>query len=288
MTAQLLGQMVTNSMSVSLIYILIALGLTLMFGIMHIVNFAHGEIYMLGAFGIYYLNVLAGIPYPLALIISVILLAGFGAALNALFFRVLAGQFLPSLILSLGLVLILQNVGWLVFGAEAQGVPKIVQGVLSFGGISLPVDRIVVMLAAIALMIGMYFFVHSTRTGRAMRAVEEDPTAASLHGVNVSRIHYLTWIIGCALAAAAGGLVAPLWFLDPVMGAHPALNAFVIIVIGGLGSVPGAIVGGFLFGFIETFGGTLVGPEITSMILFAILIVFIIFKPTGLMGVPIR
>lgn len=280
----MLAQMVLNGAMLGSTYVLVALGLTLVYGIMHIVNFAHGTFYMLGAFTIYYLLTGLRIPYLLALLLSMLALGLFGAAIERVFFRRFLGQFLTVLVLSIGLALVIESVGWLGFGIQERAVGITFPGILRFGGVVFPIQRLVIVLVSLGLVAALYLFVYRTRPGTAMRAVEQDSEAASLQGVNVGRTCTLAFVIGSALAGAAGGLMSPLLFLTADMGSWPLLIAFTLIIIGGLGNVTGCVVAGYLVGFAQSFSETLLGPEIAQVIIFCIFVAVLLVRPTGIFG----
>lgn len=284
MTAELLFQSTVLGLSMGAIYILMALGLTLMFGMMHIINFAHGAIYMLGAFAIYYLFAQAGIPYLLAFLLTLLLLGMFGLAIERLIYRTLGGETEPTLVALLALTTLLESSGYLVFGVLDKDVPTVFPGVLRLSGMTLSVERLVIIPIVAVMVMSLHVFMQRTKTGQAMRAIEQDKEAAALQGVNVNRINALAFGIGFALAAAAGALIAPVFAVTPSMGELPLLKAFIIIILGGLGSVPGAILGGVILGLIDGVLATAFGFELAFLLSFVLIIVILLVKPQGLLG----
>jgi branched-chain amino acid transport system permease protein len=284
LTAGLLVQSAVIGVSIGSIYILMALGLTLMFGMMHIINFAHGAVYMLGAFVIYYVFFQGGVPYFAAFVIAMILLGAFGYLVERSVYRPIKGGIEPTLVALLALTTFLQAAGYPVFGQLDKHVPPVFQGTRSVFGVMISVERLMIIPLAGILVIGLYLFINKTRLGAAMRAIEQDKEAASLQGVNVNMINGLAFGIGFALAAAAGALMAPIFKLDPMMGEQPLLKAFIIIILGGLGSVPGAIVGGLMLGLVDSIVATALGAEPAFLLSFVFIILLLLWKPSGLFG----
>jgi branched-chain amino acid transport system permease protein len=284
MNPALLLQSTIIGVSIASIYILMALGLTLMFGMMHIINFAHGAIYMLGAFVVYYVFFQAGAPYFAAFVLAMILLGAFGYLVERTIYRPIKGGIEPTLVALLALTTFLQAAGYPVFGQLDKHVPPVFVGTRNVFGVMISIERLMIIPIAGALVVGLYLFINKTRLGGAMRAIEQDKEAASLQGVNVDRINGLAFAVGFALAAAAGALMAPIFKLDPMMGEQPLLKAFIIIILGGLGSIPGAIVGGLMLGLIDSIVATALGAEPAFLLSFVFIIVVLLFKPTGLFG----
>ena len=284
MTPALLVQSTIIGLSIGSIYILMALGLTLMFGMMHIINFAHGAIYMLGAFVVYYVFFQAGAPYLAAFVLAMVLLAAFGYLVERTIYRPIKGGIEPTLVALLALTTFLQAAGYPVFGQLDKHVPPVFPGTRNILGVMISIERLMIIPVAAALVIGLYLFINKTRLGGAMRAIEQDKEAASLQGVNVDRINGLAFAVGFALAAAAGALMAPIFKLDPMMGEQPLLKAFIIIILGGLGSIPGAILGGLMLGLIDSIVATALGAEPAFLLSFVFIILVLLFKPTGLFG----
>src|SRR5262249_1094177 len=284
MTPALLLQSTVIGLSIGSIYILMALGLTLMFGMMHIINFAHGAIYMLGAFVIYYVFFQWGAPYFAAFVLAMILLGAFGYLVERSVYRPIKGGIEPTLVALLALTTFLQAPGYPVFGQLAKEVAAVVQGTRDILGGRISVERLMIIPVTGVLVAALFFFINKTRLGAAMRAIEQDKEAAALQGVNVDMINGLAFAVGFALAAAAGALMAPIFKLDPMMGEQPLLKAFIIIIPGGLGSIPGAILGGLMLGLIDSIVATALGAEPAFLLSFVFIILVLLFKPTGLFG----
>lgn len=277
-------QMLTNGISTGLLYVLIALGLTLVFGIMGIINFVHGEFYMLGAYVMFYAFDRFGINFFAALAIVTLIMAPVGILVEKIFYRPLRGQPMSVLIVAIGLSLFLVSSGYLGFGILDKAFTSPFRGLIQFSGFIISKERLITLAISIILVVGLYMFIRLTRMGRAMRAVEQDADAAALVGVSIDRTFALCMMVGTALAAAAGALMGALTVINPSMGHGALFKAFIIIVLGGLGSVPGAIIGGLILGLIESFATTLIAPEVASMIAFGLVIVLLIAKPEGLFG----
>ncbi len=284
MTAALLLQSAIIGVSIGSIYILMALGLTLMFGMMHIINFAHGAVYMLGAFVIYYVFFQGGAPYFAAFVVAMVLLGAFGYLVERSVYRPIKGGIEPTLVALLALTTFLQAAGYPVFGQLDKHVPPVFQGTRNVLGVMISVERLMIIPVAAVLVVGLYLFINKTRLGAAMRAIEQDKEAAALQGVNVHVVNGLAFGIGFALAAAAGALMAPIFKLDPMMGEQPLLKAFIIIILGGLGSIPGAILGGLILGLIDSIVATALGAEPAFLLSFIFIILLLLFRPTGLFG----
>jgi branched-chain amino acid transport system permease protein len=284
MTASLLVQSAVIGLSIGSIYILMALGLTLMFGMMHIINFAHGAVYMLGAFVIYYVFFQWGAPYFAAFLVAMVLLGAFGYLVERGIYRPIKGGIEPTLVALLALSTFLEAAGYPVFGQLDKHVPPVFEGIRNVLGVMISVERLMIIPIAAALVLGLYLFITKTKIGAAMRAIEQDKEAAALQGVNVHVINGLAFAIGFALAAASGALIAPIFKLDPMMGDQPLLKAFIIIILGGLGSIPGAILGGLMLGLIDSTVATALGAEPAFLLSFVFIILLLLFRPAGLFG----
>ena len=283
-TFSLLLQMLINGISTGLLYVLIALGLTIVFGIMGIINFAHGEFYMLGAYIMFYSLTLFNINFFPALILVMVIVAPIGIVVERVFYRPLRGKPMSVLIVAIGLSLFFVSAGYLGFGIEDNAFQSPFKGLFRIAGAVISKERLMTLAVCAILVAGLYFFVHMTKMGRAMRAVEQDPDAASLVGVSIDLTYAICMAVGTALAGAAGALIGMLTVIDPSMGGVALFKAFMIIVLGGLGSVVGAIFGGIILGLVESFATTLIAPEIASMIAFGLIILLLILKPEGLFG----
>jgi branched-chain amino acid transport system permease protein len=286
-------QQLINGLSLGSIYALIALGYTMVYGILKFINFAHGEIFMLGAFcGLYTAKALGvdapDIPMALViLLITMIVTAVIGVTIEKLAYKPLRNSSkLTVLITAIGVSLFLQYTGQLLFGAAPQSFPTIIENVsFDIAGATIGSNQIVVILSAILLMLALRFIVMNTKMGTAIRAVSNNLTAASLMGININNVISFTFIIGSSLAGAAGILYSINYpSIDPLMGLLPGLKAFIAAVLGGIGNFPGAAVGGIIIGLVETFTVGYFSPTYRDAIAFAILIIILLVKPTGLFG----
>jgi branched-chain amino acid transport system permease protein len=269
------------------IYILLATGLNLIFGVMKVVNFAHGEFLMIGAYITATIFFATGFnPYAI-IILSMVALMAIGALVQRLCFRPILGTSkLNEIFLSIGLIYVFQNSAAMIWGDQWQSIRSPYQGItVPVGSLNIPVDYLIIMMVTALILCGLYLFLRKTETGRQMRATSQNRKGAMLVGINVERIDILSFSIGCALAAAAGTLwVVSGQVFNPYMGSIPAVKAFAIIILGGLGSIPGAIVGGLLYGIAENGAAYFLGGVWKDAISFIILIIVLIVKPTGLFG----
>ena len=283
-----------DGISLGSIYAIIALGYTMVYGIAKMLNFAHGDVIMIGAYVSLLSMTNAGIPAFPALIISIVVCTVLGIVIERIAYKPLrnASSSLAVLITAIGVSYLLQNVALLLFGANAQTFPSIIkwEGLSLAGGkLNLSGETIITIIVCIIIMIALMFFVQKTKPGQAMRAVSEDRGAALLMGINVNGTIALTFAIGSGLAAIAGVLLCSAYpSLTPYTGAMPGIKAFVAAVFGGIGSIPGAFIGGILLGVIEIFGKAYISSQMADAIVFAVLIIVLLVKPTGLLGKKIQ
>src|SRR5918994_1139139 len=253
---ELFAQQVLNGLVTGSVYSLVALGLTLIYGTMQVPNFAHGQLFMLGAY-IAYSATRAGVDYWVALVIAVAAIALAGVALERLVFRPLRdAPHLNSMIAALGLMLFLEALAQNIWGEEFRHMDAPYGGVVSVFGLLVTTHRLILLGAAAVSMIALLLFLTRTVAGSAIRATAQNPDGALLVGIDTSRVAMATFGISAALAAFAGVLIAPISLVYPAMGAMITLKAFVIVVLGGMGSVPGALIGGYLLALAESPGGT--------------------------------
>ncbi len=290
-------QQLLNGVAWGSIYALIALGFTMVYGVLKLINFAHGEVYMVGAMTGYYAAHALGLARAPSLLglaatlaIAMTACALLGALIERVAYRPLrsAGRLAP-LITAIGVSLLLQNAGQLVFGADPKFFPPLIESreVFRAGAIAVSNIQLAVLSTAMCLMAALEFVVMRTRFGRAMRAVSYDAPAAALMGVKVDRVIQGTFVLGSALAAAAGvlvGLSNPK--IDPLMGLLPGLKAFVAAVLGGIGSIPGAMLGGLLLGVVETFVAGYLSSTYRDAIAFVVLVAILLYRPSGILGAP--
>ncbi|MCY3725655.1 MAG: branched-chain amino acid ABC transporter permease [Rhodobacteraceae bacterium] len=285
-------QILVNGVYLGAQYAMIALGLTLIFSLMNVLNFAHGQMYVIGGFVTYTIYGQLGIPFVVALFASCFTLAIIGALVE----RYLFGPVLKrsareesSMLLAAGIALLLDAVILLLFGEKQRGVPKIVDGVFNWDfRIIIPYDRIVICCLAIFCIVAFIAFMQYTKTGRALRALAQDRVACQLMGVNVDRYSTIGFALGALLAGLVGGLLVTITGVNLGMGTPTSIKAFMMVMIGGAGVISGAIAGGIILGFMEAFGLAYLSQygDITYLLIFITLMVFLAIRPQGLMGKP--
>jgi branched-chain amino acid transport system permease protein len=284
LSADIIWQGFMNGLALGWIYVLMALGLTLIFGIMHIMQFAHGEIYMLGAYVVYYMTAALGMPLLAAMVLSMVIMAGIGLFLERFLFRPLRSDWLSAVLAATGLTLILQSGSVVLFGLYQRNLPLLAQGPFNILGIIVPKDRIAAVVAAIILSLGLYLFLKMTKYGQAMVASAQSPDGAILQGIAPNRMSALSMAIGCALAAAGGTLAGSLFALSPFMGGMPLVKGITIIVLGGMGSLPGALIAGMTLGLIDGLVPILFGAAWASLGPLLLVILVLVVKPQGFFG----
>tara|TARA_B110000046_G_C13011719_1_gene406954 strand:- start:1368 stop:2237 length:870 start_codon:yes stop_codon:yes gene_type:complete len=278
-------QMTLTGINLGVMYALIAVGLTLIFGVMRIIQYAHGEMYMLGAFVLYYWTEKFAMPYWLGILASFIVIFALGAVLQIVLFRPLHGKnILNSLAVSLGLVFIISSTGQIFFGTTVKGIDSVVTGGLVLGFVYFSYERLIITVVATIIIFSLWVFLKKTKTGTAIRAVSEDPDAAALQGIQTQRIHWLAFGLGSGLAAIAGCLMGTLLSIVPSMGFLATIKAFMIVIMGGLGSVPGAVIGGLMLGMIDSVVTTTIAADVAIIVSFVVIFLVLVFKPTGLFG----
>ena len=284
MEGSVLIRCIIEGLMLGMLYILVAVGLTLVFSIMDIVNFAHGEFYMLGGFISYILFGQLHLNYFLTILIALIAVGLFSVLVERLVFKPFRGQILPAFIISLGLIWIFRESIRFIFGNWDKAIPVAFPGIINVGKLTLSVERFTTALIGAILIFLLHLFIQRTKWGRAMRAIALDRDAASLQGINIDFISSLAFGIGCGLAAVAGVLLGSVYYASASMGAHMILKAFLIIILGGLGSIPGCLLGGLLLGFFESFGHTFLNIPTVTIITFAAIFILLVFRPQGLLG----
>lgn len=278
-----------NGVSLGSIYAVIALGYTMVYGIAKMLNFAHGDVIMVGAYIVFALTSYAGVNPYLALVISMAACTLLGMAIERFAYKPLRGASpLAVLITAIGVSYFLQNMALLIFGSQAKSFTSIVNLpalTLAGGKITISAETIVTIIVSLIIMVSLTLFVNKTKPGRAMLVVSEDKGAAQLMGVNVNATISLTFAIGSGLAAVAGVLLCSAYpTLSSQTGAMPGIKAFVAAVLGGIGSIPGAVIGGVLIGVIEILSRSYISSQMADAIVFAVLIIVLLVKPTGILG----
>ena len=284
---------ILNGISLGSVYAIIALGYTMVYGIAKMLNFAHGDIIMVGSYVAFIAINSMGLPVPVSILLSVVVCTALGMVIERVAYKPLRhASKLAVLITAIGASYFLQNVALLIFGANTKSFTSIVGNgsiQLAGGTLSVTMVTIVTVIACVVIMIGLMAFMKYSKAGHAMLAVSEDDGAAQLMGINVNATIALTFAIGSGLAAIAGVLLCSAYpSLTPYTGSMPGIKAFVAAVFGGIGSIPGAFIGGILLGVIEILGKAYISSQLADAIVFAVLIVVLVVKPTGLLGKQIQ
>ncbi|NOW88795.1 branched-chain amino acid ABC transporter permease [Clostridium beijerinckii] len=280
-------QQIINGLALGSVYALLALGYTMVYGIIQLINFAHGEIYMIGAFSGFYCASTLKLPLIPTLLVAMAVSALSGIIVEKIAYKPLRNSpRIALLITAIGVSLFLQNAMRLLVGSNPKPFPDLINaGSINIGTIQIDIKTILMFGVSAFLVVLLQFIVYKTKVGKAMRASSQDMEAASLMGINVNNTISLTFAIGSALAGIAGVLVAISYpSITPYMGAMPGLKAFVAAVLGGIGSIPGALVGGIAIGLLETFAKAYISTNFSDAIVFAILIIILLIKPSGLLG----
>ncbi|WP_192355763.1 branched-chain amino acid ABC transporter permease [Mesorhizobium mediterraneum] len=284
-------QVIANGLYLGAQYALIALGLTLIFALMNVLNFAHGQMYVLGGFVTYAVYGQLGMPFVVALVASGITLLVIGALVEKFLFRTVIKRSVreeSTMLLAAAVAFFLDAVILLLFGEKQRGVPKIVNGVFVSESLIMPYDRLLVGALAILFIASFVLFMQYSKPGRAMRALAQDRVAAQLMGVEVDRYSMIGFALGAMLAGIVGGLLVAITGVNSGIGGPISIKAFLMVMIGGAGVVSGAIAGGFILGMMESVGLTVLRQygDVTYLVIFAALMVFLSIRPNGLMGKP--
>ena len=283
-----------NGISLGSVYALIALGYTMVYGIAKMLNFAHGDVIMVGAFTTFTICSTMGLSPLIGVPVAVVVCTLLGIVIEKIAYKPLrnASSPLAVLITAIGVSYLLQNLAMLIFGADAKSFTSVVAMEpikLAGGQITITGETVVTIITCIVIMAGLMLFINKTKAGQAMLAVSEDKGAAQLMGINVNGTIALTFAIGSALAAIAGVLLCSAYpSLTPYTGSMPGIKAFVAAVFGGIGSIPGAFIGGILLGIIEIFARAYISSQLADAIVFAVLIIILLVKPTGILGKNIQ
>ena len=268
------------------VYAIIALGYSMVYGIAKMLNFAHGDVIMVGAFVAYFAISKYNLPLLVGVVIAVVVCTILGVVIERLAYKPLRqASSLSVLITAIGVSYFLQNSAMLLWGTDTKIFPNVLRGSLNLGGLSIPYLTLITILTCIVIMVVLTLFINKTKTGRAMRACSEDKGAAALMGINVNRIISITFAIGSGLAAIASALlVATYPSVYPTLGSMPGIKAFTAAVFGGIGSIPGAFLGGLVLGVVENLSRAYISTQLSDAIVFMVLIIVLLIKPTGLLG----
>jgi len=281
-----------DGLTQSCLYITMAFGMVLVFSILGILNWAHGQIYMLGAFVVYYAVRAGGIPFPISILISAVVIGGLGILLEKFIIERISvsvaglGMLYVS-VATIALMFFFEGAASMFFGLQDKGLAMVLPGVLDLGSFSVSYQKIAVVVFTLVIMIAMYIVLNRTKVGLAIRAAAQEPVAASLYGISVGRISLIVMGIGCALAAMAGGFMAPVYVVNPFMGRIPLVMSLLAIIIGGVGSLTGAIVGGIILGFLNSVIAYYLGWG-SEIVLFLLVIFILLVRPQGLLGASLK
>jgi branched-chain amino acid transport system permease protein len=280
---EILIQQLFNGLTIGSVYSLVALGLTLVYGILHIPNFAHGALYMMGGYITLTMMTKYGFHYWIAIIVSILVVGLLGVLMERFVFHPLReAPPIHDKIAAIGILLFLEAFAQFVWGAEYQSMPTPYGQVVEIFGLTFTMQRLLIVIAAIVVMILLTLFLKKTFTGSTIIAMSQNREGANLVGINTKKVAMLTFMISGGLAAIAASLSAPINLVFPGMGHLVILKAFVIIILGGMGSVPGAILGGYILGFSESLGATYISNDYKDIIAFVLLVIILSVKPTGL------
>lgn len=278
-------QQIINGIAIGGVYVLIALGLTIVFGILGIAHFAHGSVSMFGGYLTFFLVVMQGLPLALAILIALVVGLLLGVAIEFLAYRpVRKANHINAFIVALGLTMMVEGLNLQFFGHEQIVIPTNFSHVYNIGGVTVPELRLYVILAAAFLILAMTLFVEKTKLGQAIRAVAENRDAAILMGVNVNTIPLVVFSISTALGVCAGVMVGSLFAIAPGIGEGLVVKGFAVLILGGLGSIPGAVIGGLVLGITEALAAGFISSAYKDVIAFAVMIIVLLVRPQGLMG----
>jgi branched-chain amino acid transport system permease protein len=282
-------ELIVRGIAIGLIYALMGVGLVLLNGVMRIINFAHGEFYMIGGYAAYYLMTLLDLPFYLAIPGAMGITFWVGVIIERLLLSPIHQKQMEkpmdyALIITFGLVIFFRKVAALIFGPFYRKPPDYIQIDLSIAGIHLGGDMTLTLIASASLVIGLSYFIRKTWRGRSWRAITQSQRGAKIMGVDIARESWIAFGTACALAAAAGALVAPLFLISPSAGGPPLLKSYEVLAIGGLGSIGGSLIAGILLGISETLGSVYISSAYKDAIGFVFMALFLIFWPGGLFG----
>jgi branched-chain amino acid transport system permease protein len=277
-------QSIFNGLTLSAIYIMVSLGLTLILSIMNIVQMAHGEVYMIGSYLVFYIFSILGVNFYVSLAVSILLVGTFGIFMERFLFRRYSGDPERAMIISVGLMLVLQNIVIFIAGGDARAYASPLTSVVNLFGAAISWERFVVVIVGIILVAALFLFVRFTKQGQAMLAISQEREGAALQGININRISSLAMFLGAALAAVAGGLVGGLFSLLPTMGSFALMKGIAVIVLGGLGSIPGVIVGSLILGLVDGIVPMFSSTYIAGLIGYGAIILVLYFRPKGIWG----
>lgn len=276
-------QQVVNGLTLGSIYSLVSLGLTLIYGIMEVPNFAHGHLYMVGAYVAFFMLSTYGLNYWAATLVAMVALAVLGVLVERIVFHPLRHAPPTNLLIAaVGTLLFLESAARVLWGSDFRSMPSFYDNVVRIAGIRVTHQRLIVIASAILLMVALNLFLKRTTIGSSIEAMAQDREGASLVGIDANRVSMLTFAIASALAAAAASLAGPIFLVYPSMGELVIVKTFVIIVLGGMGSIPGAVIGGYILGLTESLGATYLSTDYKDVVAFLVLVLILSVRPTGL------
>lgn len=282
----LIGQLIVDGIVTGMVYVILAVGLVLILSVSRIFFIAYGQFYMLGAYIAWGSLALLKIPYFLCLLLSIFSTVLLGLLCYQFIFRYIqfrGGQFLANIVAAIGIMMIMGQGGLLVFGTVARSVPPVFKGILNIAGISIPVEKLMLVLLTLIISLIVFVVYEKMKIGRAMRAISINPQAATIQGVNTNRVYLITMGMGCGLAGFGGAVMAPVYVIFPEMGYNIILSVLLVIMLGGMGSMLGAVLGGLVLGITLVFGQYFLG-SMAQIFLFVIIGVILFFRPEGLLG----
>lgn len=277
-------QIGVNGLEAGMLYVLVALGFSMIYGIMRVVNFAHGHLYMIGAILVFGITVTFGLNYMTSLIISTIAVGLVGIVMEKIMFGPLRANEFATVVSSVGMAILIGGIIEAIIGGEVRGVKSPWDGAIEIGGVFLIGDRLVVFGFALAVVLIFYIYLKYTKFGRATRATVDDAEIAEAHGIRVFRVYTINFGLAAMLAGIAGALVAPITGASSGMGFIAMNKAFIAVILGGLGTISGVLAGGLFLGFLDSTITTLISSSMSEMISFLVVLIMLIFKPRGLLG----
>ena len=283
----ILSELIFQGLVRGAMYALMGIGLSLIFGILGVVNFAHGEFFMLGTYAMYFVAAVLGLPFLAGVAAAAIVLFVVGVLVERALIEPLrqrAGRdwLLDSFVLTIGLMVILQNLALIGFGSRRRGITSMVEGSVVFGDVTITYERLAILALAVVIVGLLAAYIKFTDTGKAIRATAQHPEAAQTLGIDINRIYTVAFGIGAALAGAAGALLISIFPAFPTVGYQPVLKSFAVVILGGLGNIPGAIAGGFVLGIVEAYAIFFMSAGWQSVITPLIIILVLVFRPQGL------
>lgn len=283
----ILAQVLIQGLVRGSMYALMAAGLSLIFGIMGVKNFSHGELFMIGAYVMFFVTVVLGLPWPLGVAAAALVLLVVGMVIERTLIETLrrrAGRdwLLDAFVLTIGMLVILQNLALILFGTERRGVTSLVEGTFVYGAIVVSYERLMIVGVAAVVGLTLWAFIRYTDLGKAIRATAQDPEAAQTLGIDIQRMYTVTFGIGAALAGLAGGLLISIYPAHPTVGFQPVIKSIACVILGGLGYVPGAIIAAFILGIIEAYSAFFMSAGWQNVVTAALVVIILIIRPSGL------